>query len=283
MMIETSRRGFIASSSIFSLGVLAGCGAQPESASKPGAGSDYTDILGVQLYTVRNLFEKDPQATLKALAEIGIKDCETAGLFDHSAKDIRAMMDDLGLVSRSAHIRLPAVQEGIGPDLEAAKVLGQNRLYLGWIPEEERTPDKYRALADLLNQRGEEANAAGMMIGYHNHEFEFLEQDGTTGYDILLERTDPKLVTMELDFYWVAEAGEDPLAIFKKAPGRFTSCHIKDRDAAGEMVSVGDGVIDFKKLLPLAQMEGVERFYIEHDNPADPLVSVGKSYTHLTS
>ncbi|MEL7218041.1 MAG: sugar phosphate isomerase/epimerase, partial [Pseudomonadota bacterium] len=230
-----------------------------------------------------DLFESDARGTLEALAEIGVKDCETAGLFDYKAADIRAIMSDLGLVSRSAHIRLPELQDGIGPSLEDAEILGQSNLYLGWIPEEERTPDKYRALADLLNERGGDAKAAGKTIGYHNHEFEFFEQDGTTGYDILLERTDPELVTMELDFFWVADAGIDPLDVFKKAPGRFSSCHIKDRSSDGEMVSVGDGTIDFKTLLPLAEAAGIDRFYVEHDNPEDPMDSVRRGITHLMS
>ncbi|KEO89863.1 hypothetical protein EH31_11970 [Erythrobacter longus] len=241
-------------------------------------------MLGAQLYTVRTLFEADARGTLEALAKIGIKDCETAGLFEHSAADIRAIMDDNGLISRSGHVRLEALRDdaAFGANLDEAATLGQDRLYLGWIPEEERTTDKYRALAELLNRRGAEAKSAGIMIGYHNHEFEFIEQGDTTGYDILLRQTDPELVTMELDFFWVADAGKDPLEILESAPGRFTSCHIKDRDQAGEMVSVGDGTIDFKTLLPLAQAAGVERFYIEHDNPEDPLASVGRSYAHLT-
>ncbi|WP_298468580.1 sugar phosphate isomerase/epimerase [uncultured Erythrobacter sp.] len=283
MMIRTDRRTFVAGTSFASMAALAGCTGAGETAPEEAAAApSYTELLGVQLYTVRDLFERDARGTLEALAEIGVKDCETAGLFEHKAADIRAIMSDLGLVSRSAHIRLPELQDGIGPSLEDADILGQSNLYLGWIPEEERTPDRYRALADLLNERGGEAKAAGKMIGYHNHEFEFIEQDGTTGYDILLERTDPELVTMELDFFWVAEAGKDPLAIFESAPGRFTSCHIKDRNEAGEMVSVGDGVIDFKTLLPIAEKAGIERFYVEHDNPEDPLISVGRGFTHLT-
>ncbi len=282
MMIRTDRRTFVAGTSFASMAALAGCTGAGETAPEEAAAPSYTELLGVQLYTVRDLFERDARGTLEALAEIGVKDCETAGLFEHKAADIRAIMSDLGLVSRSAHIRLPELQDGIEPSLEDAEILGQSNLYLGWIPEEERTPDRYRALADLLNERGGEAKAAGKMIGYHNHEFEFIEQDGTTGYDILLERTDPELVTMELDFFWVAEAGKDPLAIFESAPGRFTSCHIKDRNEAGEMVSVGDGVIDFKTLLPIAEKAGIERFYVEHDNPEDPLISVGRGFTHLT-
>ncbi len=278
-----NRRHFMLGAGALSLGLAAGCSPADvaEGENKSIVPPVYGDVLGVQLYTVRDLFEADAQATLKALAEIGVKDCETAGLFDHKAGDVRAMMDDLGLISRSGHVRLPALREGLSTDLEIAGTLGQDKLYLGWIPEEERTPDGYRALADLLNERGEQTKKAGVMLGYHNHEFEFDEVDGEAGYDILLERTQADLVTMELDFFWAAEANVDPIALFEKAPGRFTSCHIKDRARDGEMVSVGDGVIAFKDILPAAAQAGIERFYVEHDNPADPLVSIGRSFTHL--
>jgi len=149
----------------------------------------------------------DAKATLEAVASIGFKDVETAGLFEHKAEDVRAIIDDLGMTSRSGHVRLPSLKEGLGADIEAANILGQDRLYLGWIPEEERTLDGYRALADLLNEGGVAAQKQGIKVGYHNHEFEFIDQDGENGYDILLERTDPELVDMELDFYWVADAG----------------------------------------------------------------------------
>lgn len=283
MMISPNRRAFLAGASMTSLGLLAGCGDVASESVPSGEVPGYLSLLGVQLYTVRDLFEADARGTLEALAKIGIKDCETAGLYENSAADVRAIMDDNGLVSRSGHVRLPWLRDDAvwASTLEDAAMLGQDKLYLGWIPEEERANDKYRALAELLNKRGEEATAAGMMVGYHNHEFEFIEEDGTTGYNILLGETDPELVTMELDFFWVADAGKDPLAIFESAPGRFTACHIKDRSVEGEMTSVGDGTIDFKALLPLAEAAGVERFYLEHDNPEDPLVSVGRGYTHL--
>ncbi|MEP0391789.1 MAG: sugar phosphate isomerase/epimerase [Erythrobacter sp.] len=276
-----ARRQFLGSAIGASALALAGCNEPTQSASdKPTRVFD--GILGLQLYTVRELFEKDARATLNALAEIGYKDCETAGLFEHDPKDVRMMMDDLGLVSRSAHIRLPALRDGLEKDLEIAETLGQDKMYLGWIPEEERTLDKYRALADLLNARGEETKAAGIQIGYHNHEFEFIEDNGTTGYDILLDRTDSELVTLELDFFWAHLAKVDPVELFNKAPGRFTSCHIKDSTAEGEMVPVGDGVIDFTSIFEHAQTAGMERFYVEHDNPQDALASLGRSFASLT-
>jgi sugar phosphate isomerase/epimerase len=287
MILLPNRRAFLAGASMTSLGLLAGCSGQSDqtseaiSAKTPG----YLSLLGVQLYTVRDLFEADARGTLEALAQIGIKDCETAGLFEYSAADIRAIMDDNGLISRSGHVRLEWLRDdaAFGRALEDAATLGQDRLYLGWIPEEERAIEKYRTLAELLNKRGEEAKAAGMKVGYHNHDFEFIEEDGTTGYDILLGETDPELVTMELDVYWVAHAKLDPSAVLQATPNRFSALHLKDRAENGDMASVGDGTIDFANVLPLAESLGVERFYIEHDNPEEPLVSVGRSYAHLTA
>ncbi|MBX7495774.1 sugar phosphate isomerase/epimerase [Qipengyuania sp. 6B39] len=274
---ETSRRTFLAGA----LGVgLTACA--PSGVTSSPSAPPYDGRLGVQLYTVRYLFEKDYAGTLASLAKIGFKDCETAGYFAHDPRDVRSAMDDLGLVSRSGHIRLNELQDGFAKQLETAAIMGQRSLYLGWIPEEERTPDKYRALADLLNTRGEAAKAASIQLGYHNHDFEFADLGGVKGYDILLERTDPSLVAMEIDFYWAAQAGVDPRDLFARAPGRFHSCHIKDRKADGSMVSVGEGQIDFASILSEARKAGLETFYVEHDEPADPIVSVAASYAYLT-
>lgn len=274
---ETSRRSFMAGS--LGLG-LAACA--PAGIARAPATPPYHGRLGVQLYTVRGLFEADFAGTLRALAAIGYADCELAGYFDHDPRAVRAVLDEVGMTSRAAHIRLNELRDGFQQQLDYAKIMGQASLYLGWIPEEERSADKYRALADLLNKRGEEARAAGLQLGYHNHDFEFFDLGGTTGYDILLERADPSLVTMEIDFYWAAQAGVDPRRLFDRAPGRFTSCHIKDRKADGTMASIGEGEIDFAGILAEAGKAGLRTFYVEHDNPTDPLGSVAKSYAHLT-
>lgn len=274
---ETSRRAFLAGSVSLGLAACASAGMSRTTVSRP-----YEGRLGVQLYTVRGLFEADYAETLKSLAAIGYSDCETAGYFAHDPRDVRMVLDDVGMTSRSAHIRLHELRDGFGQQLEYAGIMGQRSLYLGWIAEEERTAEKYRALADLLNVRGEQARAAGLRLGYHNHDFEFFDLGGTSGYDILLERTDPSLVTMEIDFYWAAQAGVDPRDLFDRAPGRFTSCHIKDRKADGSMVPVGDGTIDFAGILAEAGRAGLQTFYVEHDNPAEPLKSVAQSYAYLT-
>lgn len=273
----TTRRSFLAAGMTVGLAACASSGLSRLAGSPP-----YSGRLGVQLYTVRSLFEADFATTLSALARIGYVDCETAGYFTHDPRDVRRTLDDLGMTSKSAHIRLPELRDDFARQLDYGRTMGQKSLYLGWIPVEEREADKYRALADLLNRRGEEAKAAGLRLGYHNHEFEFVDLGGTSGYDILLERTDPSLVAMEIDFFWAAEAGIDPRKLFERAPGRFRSCHIKDRTRDGTMASAGDGVIDFAALLAEAGKAGLETFYVEHDNPDDPLASVARSYAYLT-
>lgn len=278
---ESDRRNFLAGSAATAgLASVIGCTAaeETEAETTTAAARPYEGKLGLQLYTVRDLFEADYAATLTALAEIGYKDCETAGFFEHNPADVKSLMNDLGLESNSGHVRIEQFQDSFAEALETADTMGQTLMVLPWIEESLRTPDSYREIADLLSARGEEAKAAGKQVAYHNHDFEFFEIDGERGYDILLERADPELVKMELDFYWVEHANEDILEVLNRAPGRFIASHLKDRAKDGSMAAVGDGTIDFASILPQAAELGMERFYVEHDNPEEPLVSVGRSY-----
>lgn len=279
------RRLFIGSSLAGAATLAAGCTPQAEVVAETAmTARPYAGQLGVQLYTVRDLFEADFRTTLDALAEIGFKDLEFAGYFDHDPAEIKAHMDALGLVSKSAHVPVDAMRDDFAQVLETAAIMGQTNLVIPWLPEEQRNADSYRAVADLMNERADEAAASDMRVSYHNHEFEFDDLgDGTTGYDILLERTDPTKTFFEIDFFWAAEAGVSPLDLFDRAPGRFTTCHIKDRTASGDMVSVGDGVIDFNSYMEQAEKAGLEAFYVEHDNPEDPLASIARSVAYLTA
>ncbi|WP_438729283.1 sugar phosphate isomerase/epimerase family protein [Parasphingorhabdus sp. DH2-15] len=283
MTFTPDRRTILAGAISGGAVLMSGCSMDKKDSQQEENVVPYTGKLGVQLYTVRALFEKDYQATLKALADIGIKDCETAGFFAHKPTDVRKAMDDLGLISNSGHVQLADMREDFDGVLELAEIMGQRNLFLPWIAEEERTLDGYRAIADLLNERGEQAKKAGMTVGYHNHEFEFLDQDGSNGYDILLERTEPSLVSMEIDLFWLRKASVDPFTLFDKAPGRFIACHIKDMDSSGNMVDVGSGEIDFSAIFNKAAQAGLEYFYIEHDDTQTPIASVGRSYEHLTA
>jgi sugar phosphate isomerase/epimerase len=262
------------------LGVMGGCGTSETGGASAKPDRAYRE-LGVQLYTLRSLFESDFRATLKTLADIGFKDLEFAGLYDHKASDVRAYMDELGLVSHSSHVQLADLKDNFDKVMETAHTLGQTNLIVPWIAPELRKPDSYRELADLFNRRGEAAKAAGFVLAYHNHDFEFDEVDGEVGYDILLSRTASELVKMEIDLFWAHKAGIDPHALFRKAPGRFVACHVKDRSEAGEMVPVGDGVIDFQGIFAHAELAGLKHFYVEHDNPIDPVKSITRSFAHL--
>ncbi len=241
--------------------------------------------VGLQLYTVRSLAAEDMAATLDAVAAVGYDEVEFAGYFDHAPAVLRQWLDDAGLAAPAAHVSAEDLSgEGLERALEAAAVLGHRWLALPWIPAEQRTPDGYRLAADHLNAAGAAAQAAGVRVAYHNHAFEFetLEAPGgATGYDILLDRLDPAVADMEIDFHWSAAGGADPAALFAAHPGRFVLCHLKDRDAQGRMTDVGAGDIDWDAIFALSAQAGLAHYFVEHDNPADPLASIRNSYLYL--
>ena len=277
------RRTFLKAAGASSAYALTGCSASNDGKPSVAIANRAYSELGVQLYTVRALFEVDFRSTLNTIADIGFTDLEFAGLYDHKPHAVRAYMDELGLTSHSSHVQLADLKENFGQVLETANTLGQTNLIVPWIAPQLRTPDKYRELAALLNIRGREAKAAGCVLAYHNHDFEFDMVEGEIGYDILLAETDPEYVSMEIDLFWVHKADIDPVRLFEKAPGRFIACHVKDRSAAGEMVAVGDGIINFQNIFQYARLAGLRHFYVEHDNPDDPVRSITKSFAHLTA
>jgi sugar phosphate isomerase/epimerase len=140
-----------------------------------------------------------------------------------------------------------------------------------------------------LNQAGTACQAAGLQFAYHNHDFEFVPIDGRVPYDILLENTDARLVKLELDLFWITFAGGDPLAQFARSPGRFPLVHVKDMtpkptlDASPErvMVDVGKGSIDWKRIFAQSRAGGIQHYFVEHDQPSDPLASARASYDFL--
>jgi sugar phosphate isomerase/epimerase len=139
-------------------------------------------------------------------------------------------------------------------------------------------------MAEQFNKAAEKCKAAGIQFCYHNHDFEFDQQDGKYPYDVLLDNTDPKLVKMEMDLYWVTKAGQDPLKLFEQHPGRFPLWHLKDMDntAAHSFTEVGNGVIDFKKIFSNADKAGFKYFFVEQDKcPGDPFDSITKSISYI--
>ncbi len=261
--------------------LLAFAGLNPAEASESVASLKKVGPVGVQLYSVRDAMKADFAGTLAHVARIGYKEVEFAGYFDKSPREIRALLKKNGLTAPSAHIGFPVLGASWDKIIADAEVVGHRYLICPWIDEKLRTIDGYKQVADLFNHAGERARKAGMQFGFHNHDYEFPPIDGQVPLDLLMTQTDPKLVAFEMDVFWITNAGKDPLAYFKRFPGRFPLLHIKDRDASGKMVSVGKGAIDWKAVLRHRTQAGTKHIFVEHDNPADPFASIADSYAYL--
>ncbi len=239
------------------------------------------DSIGLQLYTLRNEMTEDFEGTLARIAEMGYREMEFAGYFGRSAGKVREILAANGLVSPASHIQLNMIRENLAQEIEFAAEVGQRYLVVPSLPGNERSLDDYRRHAETLNRAGEECRNAGLKMGYHNHSFEFETTDGRIPYDLLLEETDPELVDMELDLFWIVNAGFDPLDYFAAHPGRFSMLHVKDRAADGAMVDVGSGTIDFAGIFAHAESAGIRHYFVEHDNPGDGFTSVANSLSHI--
>jgi sugar phosphate isomerase/epimerase len=238
--------------------------------------------LGIQLYTLRDLLKEDFEGPIAALAEIGYREVEFAGLYGRMASDVRKVLDRHSLKAPSGHYGIPAITETLDQTIAEAKILGHQYVVVAWLPEEVRNPDGYARTADTFNQAGQRLRKAGLTLGYHNHWFEFDPLDGgSCGYDILLERTRPDLVTMELDLFWIRKGGRDALSYFANHQGRFRMVHIKDMAADGAMVDVGQGAMDWSALLRAAKRAGVEHRFVEHDEAKDPLAFARTSFAYM--
>lgn len=277
----------------------AACGAEPgtqprdtpelaASAGASGAAQPAAEAqgrpIGLQLYTVRRQLAEDFEGTLARVAEIGYREVEFAGYQGRAPAEVRRILDANGLVAPSAHVDFAALGENREATLAAARDIGHRYLAIASIPQRDRNADGYRRVAEQFNRFGERASAAGLEFAYHNHDFEFVALDGgTLGYDLLLTETDPRLVKLELDLYWVTRGGGDPLAYFARWPGRYPMVHAKDMDGTPErgMTEVGSGIIPFDAIAARAEQAGIRHWFVEHDNPAAPLESIRRSFEGL--
>lgn len=247
-----------------------------------GAAERSLKKIGVQLYTVRSLMEKDFNGTLAKVAAAGYQEVEFAGYYEHKPKDVKKLLNRLGLKAPSTHQGLAVFEQKMDWLIETAKIIGHQYVVCPWLSTEQRsTIDHYKKLAASFNQFGEASQKAGLQFAYHNHDFEFAPLAGQIPFDVLLAETDPKLVQIEIDLYWMIKAGYDPLAYFEKYPGRFPLCHVKDMAAEQKMVDVGQGQIDFAKIFAQSQQAGLKHYFVEHDQPENPLQSITASGQYL--
>lgn len=270
------RREFIGTMGAVAVGaVLPAC--------TPARSATRLSKVGVQLYTVRTLMEKDVEGTLAGVAAAGYTEVEFAGYFNKTPAEIKAMLDRHGLVAPSVHAGNIA-PEAWAQALDAAHVIGHKYIVVPWIPAEaRRTLDDWKRVAADFNRIATAAKAAGIQMAYHNHDFEFPLVEGKVPYDVLLAETDPNLVKLEIDLYWITKGGQDPLAYFARWPGRIPLVHVKDGKGPPDwaMTEVGSGAIDWKRIFGKSGQAGIQHYFVEHDQPADPIASITASCAYL--
>ncbi|MBE2207745.1 MAG: sugar phosphate isomerase/epimerase [Saprospiraceae bacterium] len=265
----------------------------PSSSKLPGQ-----KAVGLQVYTLRDLMAKDPEGTLKTVADLGYNYIELFGYregmyFGKTVKEMQEFLQGIQLPVFSSHIptgaQEPNLKGTVLNDVERAvadaKMLGQEYLVCPWLADSERkTIDDYKRLSVAFNKAGEVCKQYGIQFCYHNHDFEFFKLDGQIPMDVILAETDAKLVQIELDIYWITKAGFSYADYFKRYPGRFPLWHVKDMEDSPEraFAEVGSGVINWKEVFAVAGQAGMKRFFVEQDVcKRPPLESVKMSREYL--
>ncbi|MDR3697886.1 sugar phosphate isomerase/epimerase [Mucilaginibacter sp.] len=290
----TTRRSFLKTSAILSAGLLMG----------PKLFAYDKKYIGLQLYTVRDHMQKDPVATIAKVAQIGYTSVEGATytgsekFYGMDSAAFAGLLKQNGLIMPSSHYRLGEEQIGGASQkgtllndwnkaVDDAATVGIKYMVCAFLsPNERGTLDHYKQVADDFNKAGETCKKAGIQLCYHNHDFEFIQQDGKFPYEILLANTDKDLLKMEMDMYWVTKANQDPIALINEYPGRFPLWHIKDMDKAPNRMftEVGNGIIDFKKIFTHAKKAGLKYFFVEEDKcPGEPYDSITQSINYIKS
>lgn len=254
---------------------------------------------GLALYTVRDAMGTDAKATLKAVAAAGYKNIEAAGyadgkFYNMSPADFKNYVNELGLSPISTHQGSVTLEnaETMMADVKAAGfeyfVVPVPPMGMFEFNMEKRTMNMKGTAAELakiLDTLGEKANAAGLKLLYHNHDFEFkANKDGVVIIDYLLDNCNPEFVNFQMDLYWVTKAGADPLAYFEKYPGRFMIWHVKDMDEQGRFAPVGKGTIDFARILAKKELSGMKFYMVEQDmtfEGMEPLEAIKISHDGL--
>jgi sugar phosphate isomerase/epimerase len=256
--------------------------------------------MGLQLYTVRAALARDVEGTLKRVAGMGYEEFETYGFdpegiryYGLGAKEFAQLLRDQNLTAPSGHYDLNRFVSSSVDDLtryvdrcvEGARALGQE--YITWplLDAGDRTIEKFKVVAERLNVIGGQIKKAGLQLAYHNHDFEFIEQNGQIGYDIILKETDPALVKLQMDLYWIAHGSKlTANEWFKRAPGRFVMWHVKDmHKTSRDYTELGNGSIDFTRIWPDASLAGLKHFFVEQGGnfTHDPFRSVADSAEYV--
>ncbi len=300
------RRDFLKISTAGALGVVALGAAACSPGAKKTVQSEPVDPksfgVGLQLYTIRDAMDADALGSLKKVSDLGYKNVELASYADgkfygFTPAEFKKIVNDLGMDIISSH----AGVEATGITKENAQKMADDHAALGvkycvqpWVNEPDRNVETYKRMIGDWNEVGKIMKDVGIQFGYHNHNFEFATVDGLVPYyDIFMPEMDADLITMELDMYWATKAGQDPVEMFNKYPGRFQLFHFKDMAEKSEpfydvikddITSVGSGLIDFKRIYAAREKAGMKYMFVEDDNQGNgkPFEAIGTSIENLT-
>ena len=238
--------------------------------------------IGLQLYTVRDLLERNFEGTLAEVARLGYRQVEFAGIIDQSPEQTLSVLKRHGLVAPASHVSYEQLELELPKHLQVAREMGQQFIVCPSVDASRRGKiDDWKRVCQTFNAIGAQAKEAGLSFAYHNHDFEFIPIDGQIPYDVVLAETHPDLVKMEADLYWMTRAERDPVTYFQRYPGRFPLLHLKDMARDGTITEVGKGIVDFKRILRYSRLAGVAYYFVEHDHPAHPLQSIEASLRYL--
>ena len=254
---------------------------------------------GLALYTLRDTLAQNPRGVLRAVAEMGYQNIEAAGYRDGrfygmEPTAFKNFLDSIGLVPMSTHHSDVTLENA---DRYIADAVAAGFTYfvipippMGHFRYDETTrtlgmSEDVAEVSRLLNAIAERCHAAGIRCLYHNHDFEFkANAAGVVPMDYFVEHSDPEKLNFQMDLYWVTRAGGDPLAYFERYPGRWPAWHVKDMDAQGRFAPVGQGLIDFARILTGAKTAGLQTYFVEQDATFDgqpPIEAVQISHAAL--
>ena len=256
--------------------------------------------MGLQLFTIRDAMEKDPISTLKKIKEMGYRDTEIYGYdgdlnqyYGMKSADFKSLLNDLGLTATSGHYNFTDHFDKPYSDMKryveqcivGAQAIGSKYITWPWLAPEYRDIENFKKLSSMLNKMGEQITASGLGFAYHNHDFEFTEHNGQTGYDIILAETDPELVKLQMDMYWVAHSAKlSPAQLIANNPGRYVMWHIKDMDKiTRDYTELGNGSIDYISMLSDIDVDALQYYYLEQGSnfAQNSMQSVADSATYF--
>ena len=233
------------------------------------------NTIALQLYTVRDETARDFAGTLRRVSELGYTAVEFAGYGGLSIPQMQELLAETGLQALSSHLSLESLEQHFEQEAEYALAIGCPYLIVPWLPPHQRTTEAFVTLVETLNHLGHKAKACGLILGYYNHDFEFApmsDENPTLALDYLFEQTDPAGVSFELDTYWAAFAGVDPVHYLQRRSRRVALVHLKDMTPERTFTEVCAGILPSTEIVAAASTSGVQGFLVEHDEPRIPLL-----------